>query len=663
MRVRRRLFIVLVLLAATLVAAAKPLRTKTVVRTWQMPGYTAVADTIEFKDTTVLNYHDVDVQQLYSISSATNGNVLVSPIESRVVQDRLKTIDDPFAWSLTPYVVTPQQQRFFNTTTPFSTVAYKKGFVSGHEENDIDFLFTGNIGKRLNLGLEMDYLSSMGHYANTAGKLFRGSVWGSYTGAHYSMHGAFGWSRLSSFNNGGIQDVSQLSSSLSSEDLPVRMNAMIGYRYLSGYLHNQYSIANPREYHDSIMVIEDGRRVKKDTIKVEYVPLMTFSHIFETNNSNRRYIEKTANQGFYDTTYYDTSKTNDSTDVLTIRNTIAVTFCEAYNTKLKFGITAFAMNECQRFLQDTLSVGGVMPGRADSIFNYRWTNNTFVGGAIHKHSGANVRYHVEGQVCVLGYKIGEFDVHGKLQTRFMAGKYPLEISARAYAKSEKPNWYLNHFNSNHLRWENDFGFTYRFMGGATVSYLYKWLKPRIDFSFENQTHPIYISATDWKPRQFNGNVQIITGDVGLDLTTPWINLENRAVLQVSTNDSVMPVPLVILQHRLYYHGTWFRALDAQIGVDLRYFTRYHAPVLCPSTGMFATQQETNVGNYPWMNVYASFYVRSIRLRFFAHYQHLNHLFMKSNTNYLTMPGYPTNRDVFRAGIAWHYYNGKLKVDS
>ncbi len=656
MRVRRRLFIVLVLLAATLVAAAKPLRTKTVVRTWQMPGYTAVADTIEFKDTTVLNYHDVDVQQLYSISSATNGNVLVSPIESRVVQDRLKTIDDPFAWSLTPYVVTPQQQRFFNTTTPFSTVAYKKGFVSGHEENDIDFLFTGNIGKRLNLGLEMDYLSSMGHYANTAGKLFRGSVWGSYTGAHYSMHGAFGWSRLSSFNNGGIQDVSQLSSSLSSEDLPVRMNAMIGYRYLSGYLHNQYSIANPREYHDSIMVIEDGRRVKKDTIKVEYVPLMTFSHIFETNNSNRRYIEKTANQGFYDTTYYDTRKTNDSTDVLTIRNTIAVTFCEAYNTKLKFGITAFAMNECQRFLQDTLSVGGVMPGRADSIFNYRWTNNTFVGGAIHKHSGANVRYHVEGQVCVLGYKIGEFDVHGKLQTRFMAGKYPLEISARAYAKSEKPSWYLNHFNSNHLRWENDFGFTYRFMGGATVSYLYKWLKPRIDFSFENQTHPIYISATDWKPRQFNGNVQIITGDAGLDLTTPWINLENRAVLQVSTNDSVMPVPLVILQHRLYYHGTWFRALDAQIGVDLRYFTRYHAPVLCPSTGLFATQQETNVGNYPWMNVYASFYVRSIRLRFFAHYQHLNHLFMKSNTNYLTMPGYPTNRDVFRAGIAWHFYN-------
>lgn len=639
------------LLAATLVAAAKQPRIRTVVKTWQMPSFSAVADTIPFRDTVMLNYHDVDVQQLYSLSSTMNGNILVSPIQSRVVQDRKQTVQDPFAYSLTPYVVTPQEQRFFNTTVPFSTVAYKKGFVTGHEENDIDFLFTGNIGRRLNLGLEMDYLSSIGHYKYTAGKLFRGSVWGSYTGSHYSMHAAFGWSRLNSFDNGGLQDVEQLNSSLSCEDLPVRLSregVMTGYRYLSGYLHNQYAITKEHAYHDSIEAIVDGRRTKIDTVRVDYIPLMTFSHIFETNNSNRRYIEKTSNQGFYDNIYCDSTKTNDSTDVLTIRNTLAVTFCEAYNTKLKFGATVYAMNECQRFLNDSVPY--------DSIYDYKWTNNTFVGGAIHKHSGSHVHYNVEGQVCLLGYKIGEFDVHGALKTQFMAGKYPFEISARAYAKSEKPSWYYQHFRSNHFWWDNNFGFTYRFMGGATIAYLYKWLKPRIDFSFENQTNPIYVSASDWKPRQFNGNVQIITGDIGLDLTTPWINLENRVVIQHSTNDSVMPVPLAILQHRLYYHGTWFKALDAQIGVDLRYFTRYHAPVLCPATGMFGTQQDTEIGNYPWMSVYASFYVRSIHLRFFAHYQHINHLFMKHNINYLTMPNYPTNRDVFRAGLAWHFYN-------
>lgn len=629
-------------------AAAKQPRIKTVVRTWQMPSLSAVADTIAFRDTVMLNYHDQDVQLRYSPSSAMNGNVLVSPIESRVIQHRLTTIDDPFAWSLTPYVVTPQQQRYFNTTTPFSSVAYKRGFVTGHEEHDINFLFTGNIGKPLNLGVEMDYLNSVGHYANTSGKLFRGSVWGSYTGAHYSMHGAFGWSQFSAFDNGGLRNVEDLRSSLSAEDIPVRLNAMSGYRYLSGYLHNQYAITKERDYHDSIEVIEDNRRVKIDTIKTEHIPLITFSHIFECNNSNRRYLEKTANQGFYDTTYFDNAKTNDTTDVLTIRNTIAVTVCEAYNTKLKFGVTAFAMNECQRFLNDSVPY--------DSIYDYRWTNNTFVGGAIHKHSGANVLYTVQGQVCVVGYKIGEFDVNGKLESRFKAGNYWMYINARAYAKSVTPQPYLQHYSSNHIRWDNTFGFTYRFMGGATLRYDYKWVKPCIDFSFENQTHPIYVSAADWKPKQFDGNVQIITADVGLDVTTPWVNLENRVIFQHTTNDSVMPVPMLILQHRLYYHGTWFKALDAQIGADVRYFTRYHAPVLCPATGMFANQQDVMVGNYPWMNIYANFYVRSIHLRFFVQYQHLNHLFMKDNIDYLAMPGYPTNRDTFRAGLAWHFYN-------
>ena len=646
----RRIGIVLVLLAATLVAAAKQPRVQTVVKTWQMPGYTAVADTTEaFPDTLTLNYHDVDVQNDYSISNVTNGNVLVSPLQSRVINDRVKTIDDPFAWCFTPYVTTPQQQRFFNSTTPFSTVAYKKGFVTGHEENDIDFLFTGNINRRLNLGLEMDYLNSVGHYANTAGKLYRGSVWGSYTGGHYSMHAAFSWSQLSTFDNGGLNDLADLKSSIAPEDLPVRMNAMTAYRYLSGYLHNQYAITKDREYIDSVQVVEDGKRFWRDTVKVEYIPLMTFSHIFETNNSNRRYLEKSSNQGFYNEILYDSLRTHDTTDVLTIRNTLAVTFCEAYNTKLKFGITAFAMNECQRFLYDATPY-------ADTIYNYKWTNNTYVGGAIHKHSGTNVKYHVEGKVCVVGYKIGEFDVNGRLETKFQAGSSPMYISARAYAKSETPSWYLQHFTSNHLKWENEFKYTYRFLGGATVAYPTKWIKPRIDFTFENQTRPIYVSAADWKPRQYQGSVQILTGDIGLDITTPWVNLENRAVIQHSTNDSVLPVPTVILQHRLYYHGTWFKALDAQIGVDLRFFTKYHAPVLCPATGLFATQQDASVGNYPWMNVYANFYVKSIHLRFFAHYQHVSYWFKKNNMDYIVMPGYPSNRDIFRAGVAWHFYN-------
>ena len=38
------------------------------------------------------------------------------------------------------------------------------------------------------------------------------------------------------------------------------------------------------------------------------------------------------------------------------------------------------------------------------------------------------------------------------------------------------------------------------------------------------------------------------------------------------------------------------------------------------------------------------------------YQHLNSWFNGKSIDYLAMPNYPTNRDTFRAGVAWHFYN-------
>ena len=66
-----------------------------------------------------------------------------------------------------------------------------------------------------------------------------------------------------------------------------------------------------------------------------------------------------------------------------------------------------------------------------------------------------------------------------------------------------------------------------------------------------------------------------------------------------------------------------------------------------------TQSKAQVGNYPVMNVYANFYVRAIRLKFFAQYQHFNASFM--GKQYFGMPDYPLAPDMFRAGLAWHFY--------
>jgi hypothetical protein len=559
-------------------------------------------------------------------------------------------VDFLFADPYAPYIITPQQVKYYHTTTPYSTVAYKKGFVTDLAQNDISFSFTGNVSRRTNLGMTIDYLNSFGRFANQEGKTVFGSIFGSYNGDHYSLQSSFTWNTLSNFENGGLSNPSDLQGVLQPEDMPVKMRGMSALRYISGYLNHYYSICVERErkvnYRERD---EEGKWVKKDSIKIEYVPVTTFRHIFEVNDATKRYVEKSIGQSILPNLYRDSTATNDSVACLTIKNTLAVTFEEEFNTWLKFGAMVYAMNENQRhILIDTLLPAPDLP---DSIYLPEWSNNTYIGGALYKNRGKYIHYGFDGNVCLVGYKLGEFQVNGHMDAGFRLGKDSMTIAAKAFFRNETPDYYLQHYRSNHYQWENTFQKTLRLHVSGEVAYPTQWVKPKLNVSFENITKHIYFD-TDGLPKQMDGNIQVLAADLQLNITTPWINLDNHVIYQHASSDK-LPLPALTLYHNLYYHGCWFKALDAQIGVDMRFFTKYYAPILNPALGQFCVQNQEQVGNYPVMNVYANFYVRSLRLKLFAQYQHFNASFM--GKQYFEMPGYPMAPDMFRAGLAWHFY--------
>ena len=654
--------------------SAKDKPVQTVMRAWQLDPWTGIADTLARVDSSYMDMPMRSVLNDYSISNVTNSNI-VSPVQSRVYFDRQKRADFIFADAYTPYIIAPQNVRFYHTTTPYSTIGYKKGFVTNLDQNDLSFSFTGNINRRTNLGVTIDYLNSYGRFESQEGKTVYGSVFGSYNGDHYSLQAAFTWNKLSNFENGGLLNAEDLQGSLSPEDMPVKMQGMSGFRYLSGYLNHYYSICMERErtvhYRERD---EEGKWQKKDSVKIEYVPVTTFRHVFEVTDATKRYVEQNASSGisagvFPTTLYRNPTSTRDTAACLTIKNTLAVTFEEEFNTLLKFGAMVYAMNECQRHvsaigqseriidLEETFNnpLGAVLATpihlMPDTLFGEEWTNNTYVGGALYKHQGKYVHYGFDGNVCLLGYKLGEFQVNGHLDAGFRVGKDSMTVTAKAYVKNETPDFYLQYYRSNHYAWDNDFQKTYRFYVGGQVAYPTKWVTTRLGVDFENLTRYIYWSENG-TPQQMDGNVQVLAANLQLNLTTPWVNLDNTVVYQHSSSAN-MPLPALTMYNNLYYHGTWFRAMDAQIGVDLRYFTRYYAPLLNPALGQFCVQSKTQVGNYPVMSVYANFYVRAIRLKFFAQYQHFNASFM--NKQYFGMPDYPLAPDMFRAGLAWHFY--------
>ena len=663
-----RIIVGILILCSTIAMQAAEKAVPTIIRAWQLDAWTGVADTLASIDSSYIDYPMRDRLNDYSISNISNSN-LISPSQSRIYFARQKTTDFILADAYTPYIITPQQVKYYHTTTPYSTIAYKKGFVTNLDQNDISFSFTGNVTRRTNLGMTIDYLNSYGRFANQEGKTVFGSVFGSYNGDHYSLQSSFTWNTLSNFENGGLMNPSDLQGVLKPEDMPVRMQGMSGLRYLSGYLNHYYSICVERErkvnYRERD---EEGKWVKKDSIKIEYVPVTTFRHIFEVNDAVKRYKEKTATQSILPNLYRNPKATNDSAACLTIKNTLAVTFEEEFNTWLHFGAMVYAMNESQRHITaigQTENIvhlepwgnnyGDVLANTLhlmpDTLYKQRWTNNTYVGGALYKHRGQYIHYGFDGNVCLLGYKLGEFQINGHLDAGFRLGKDSMTVIAKAFFRSETPDYYLQHYRSNHYRWDNNFQNTLRLLVSGEVAYPTQWVKPKLNVSFENITKHIYFD-TDGTPKQMDGNIQVLAADLQLNITTPWVNLDNHIIYQHASSDK-LPLPALTLYHNLYYHGCWVKALDVQIGVDLRFFTKYNAPLLNPALGQFCIQNIEQVGNYPVMNVYANFYVKSLRLKLFAQYQHFNASFM--NKQYYEMPGYPMGPDMFRAGLAWHFY--------
>jgi len=654
--------------------AAKEKKVPIVVKSWRLLHDYGLVDTTVV-DTAWLNVPMRTPNNDYSIANAYNGNS-VSPIQAKVYFDRdgngmrnglyRPRIDNLFGSAYSPYILTPVDIRYYRTTVAYSGVSWNHGFATEHQDSEITFHFTGNINKKTNLGMQLHYINAPGLYDNQQAKWFNGALFGSYDGDHYGMAATVTFTTISNFENGGLQDPSDLGGALESWDMPTNLHAMSGYKNISGYLNHHYSICVERERKQKIRKRGEEPR---DTIIIEYVPVMTFAHTFSVANNTKRYIEKKSQQGFYPETILNMTSTRDTANTMSIRNTLAATFEEEFNTWLKFGATVYATNEFLRYNTLTGQYTVITkPGfgtasytdivqqdfhwMSDTCIGEKWTNNTFVGGALYKNRGKWVHYGFGGDVCLAGYKLGEFQVNGHVDGVFPIAKDTLFINAQAYFRNETPDYFLQHYRSNHYVWENNFDKTYRLFVGGEVSYPMKWLKPSVFVGFENLTKYIYFNSQGL-PMQHTGNVQVLEANARLDFTSPWVNLENHVVYQMSS-DTVLAVPALTLYHNLYYHGLWFRALYAQIGVDMRYHTKYYAPQLNPALGQFMAQHTTKVGNYPIFNAYLNLYVKSIRLKLYLQFTHFNYYFMKNKT-YLSMPNYAENPPVFRLGAAWHFW--------
>ncbi len=599
------------------------------VKTWHISEPFATADTIP-ADTLYRNFQDDNLIDRFSIANSFNGN-LGSPIQSKIYFDRPLSSDFMFADAYFPYMRRIDNITFYNTKKPFSNITYNSGGSTYRKEEEIKFLFTTNFGKKLNFGTTLDYFHAWGEYNNQSAKRFNGSLFGNFEGRRYKATGAVTLNNISNFENGGISDISIITEQqeIASKDIPTNLNAYSKHNYNSFFYNHQYCIGFERPI-----------KISEDSTYLEYVPVTRFSHTIKLDEAKKLYYEPKIDSVFYQNTYMkDLKETKDTAALQSITNLFSVHMEEEFNKWMQFGLTAYLQTETQFFTYNV-----------DTLLGHKSLNNVKVGGILSKQRGKILRYNVLGEIGLVGYKAGNFLLKGDVGTYFRLWNDSVALVANGFMRTDEPSYFLQSYNSNHFRWDNDFGAIYRTRVGGRFSIPTRSFN--LDVSVENIMNHVYFNS-DGIPTQFSGGVQVLSANLKQDFHIGKFALENNVIYQASSRQELLPLPTLAIFHNLYYHDLWFKVLTVQVGANLRYHTAYYAPNYMPATGQFHVQNEVKIGNFPVVNAYLNFHLKQVR--FFIQYYHLNQMFAKQG-NYFSMPNYPINPAILKTGISWNFYN-------
>ena len=610
------------------------------IKTWTVDDIYGVADTVVI-DSLITSYQDNQPINNYSIANSWNGN-LGSPLESKIYFDRkVSSREDMFERAYAPYLIKPSDVRYYDTKQPFSQMVYRSAFPLQNEEDYFKIMLTLNANKHLNVGGLCNLIYGRGQYQYQSSNMLNGGFWTTYTGKQYEVVSSVMFNSFKNRENGGISDNNYILNpqySIQASNIPVNFsNVQSAYRNFNYFFNHRYKLGREME-----------RKAKSvlgvDSTYTEYVTIMTLTHTFHAEDVARKYVEESVPMGFYANNYFSNSYTKDSTAYWSIANTFAVTLEEEFNRLMRFGLSAYIKYDIRHY-------GMGIKNREDTLrFDNSYSHNLILGANLFKREGKWVKYDIDGRIYLVGQHIGEFDLDGRFDFEFNVGREPLGIMAAAGFRNYSEYHQYRYYESNHFKWSD-----LDFNNSLALDIKGRIGLPKRDISigvqFQNITNYVYLNEK-CIPTQHDGNVQVLAVDLLAKLRAWRFHLDVQAVYQLTGNRDVLPLPDVALYGNFYYMDKFFKVLTVQLGTSVRYHTEYYGNAYMPALGQFYLQKEVLIGNYPEMNVYANFHLKTVR--FFVQYYHLNKgLF--GGTNYLSMPYYPINPATFQFGLSWNFW--------
>ncbi len=548
---------------------------------------------------------------------------------------------------------TPENLVQFNTKTPYTELEYYGNlFSSTTTAADAFRVFTTqNILPSLNITLEMKRYGGAGilKHEHTDNRNY--VVAGNYLGKKYLAHGGFIYNHGTREESGGVRDNMWVrDTTVDVREIEVNLGAATNrFKKMQVFYDQSYRI--PFEFIEQLRHRGDSTWEKPDTLNTNIMTGFVGTSS-EYSVYSKKYVDNAdeALTSFYRNQFnINPLKSADSLRHMRLENRIFVRFQpwkeDAVVSKLEGGvgnrIQAFYLQSPQEVLYRSA--------------NQRW-NSFYVYAGAEGSVGKYFNWNATGLYNFAGTEVNDLSIKAdatlSLYPFRRQPKSPIRLNAHFETALLEPDFYQQHFYSNHFRWENDFGkaSTTRIQARLDIP---RW-RLSADVGYALLANNVYYDTLG-VARQNAQAMSVLSARLTKDFVFGPMHLENSALLQLSSKPEVLPLPLLALNLRWYaqFNVVDPKVLQLQLGLNLRYNTRWFAPSYNPVAGVFVNQQQELYGNTPIFDVFVNMQWKKVCL--FLKFENAGKGWPLAKHDYFSAHHYIQAPAILKFGISWPFY--------
>jgi hypothetical protein len=525
------------------------------------------------------------------------------------------------------YLYQNDSVKYYKVVKTYTELTYNQG---PKKEQTFHAIFSRNIYRSFNLGFDFRVMSAPGAYTRQKSNHINFVLTSQFFSKNkrYGVIANFTINRLKNYENGGIKYDSLFEQNIEPNRavIPVNLSTAQNRIRESGFFMKHYFnlTRHPRNEKDTTL----GTRKRLE--------LGRLSYSFQYNRQIQNYLDNQPDSGFYPPPILDSISTSDSLTVMQIINEV-VWSNPSFRPDMKLRI--FQMNAGIRQQYSEVYMQGTKKIFLHYIPHAEIDFNPF----------SSLRLEARGDYVFGDYNQGDMSLRVKLTTILgRKDKNAGILSLTGNYVFQQPGWFYEHYLGNSFQWDT----TWKKQGVISGGFNYTWKFLETGFNISRISNFVYMGQ-DRQPKQHTPEFGHVYVYLNVNLAFWRFRIKPQLVYQTVQGTTVLRLPSFIGNLALYYTQPLFHgAATLQPGFNFFYNTLYYADNYNPATRSFYLQDQREIGNYIYMDVFINLKIQ--RARFFVSYTHFNASFM--GHTYYSTPSYPMQDGAFKFGIAWRFHD-------